>query len=252
MLKTSRRATICSALLNTSKGVIRNRELVLATEEMSASLGKKRVTNIKRIIIGKKRRKNRNKRLHPDIQPTPHSQGGEGIWVERIEQYATAPPRRFKCQKYGHYRKACRGRQTCAKCSEKDPDHIEEECLKETRCANGQQNHPDYARSSEAYKKEKEILESKHKRNLSFLEARKIVDTNTGDNRYISVAQRADIINQDHWYKALVEKLMKHPYNSDLKNWLCNTIPKSCPFSSTYDCIFNPKSEQQFEKKDNP
>ena len=91
MLKTSRRATICSALLNTSKGVIRNRELVLATEEMSASLGKKRVTNIKRIIIGKKRRKNRNKRLHPDIQPTPHSQGGEGIWVERIEQYATAP-----------------------------------------------------------------------------------------------------------------------------------------------------------------
>ena len=37
--------------LNTSKGVIRSRELALATEEMSATLGKQGVTNIKRIII---------------------------------------------------------------------------------------------------------------------------------------------------------------------------------------------------------
>ena len=46
----------------------------------------------------------------------------------------------------------------CAKCGEKDPDHIEGDCLKEIRCANNWQDHPAYARSCDVYKKEKEIL----------------------------------------------------------------------------------------------
>ena len=50
---------------------------------------------------------------------------------------------------------------THTKCSEKDPDRAEEDCLKETRCANCQQNHPAYTRSCEAYKKEIEILKVK-------------------------------------------------------------------------------------------
>ena len=50
-------------------------------------------------------------------------------------------------------------------------------CLKETNCVNYQQNLPAYKRSSKAYKKEKEILEVKHKGNMYFLEARKIVGT---------------------------------------------------------------------------
>ena len=40
-----------------------------------------------------------------------------------------------------------------------------------------------------------EILEVKHKRNVSFLEARKIVGTYIGENSYISVARSADTIN---------------------------------------------------------
>ena len=73
--------------------------------------------------------------------------------------------------------------------------NIEEDCLKETRRANCRQNHPVYARSCESYKKEKEILEVKHKRNVFFLEARKIVGTFMGENSYASVERRADTIN---------------------------------------------------------
>ena len=58
-------------------------------------------------------------------------------------------------------------------------------------------------------KKEKEILEVKHKRNVSFLEARKIVGTYMGENSYASVASRADTTNQDNKYRILVEKLIQ-------------------------------------------
>ncbi len=46
-------------------------------------------------------------------------------------------------------------------------------------------------------------------RNVSFLEARKIVGTYMGENRYASVARRADTINQDNKYRALVKKLIQ-------------------------------------------
>ena len=47
--------------------------------------------------------------------------------------------------------------------------------MKEISCANCRQDHPAYARFCVVYKKEKEIIEVKHKRNVSFLKARRIV-----------------------------------------------------------------------------
>ena len=41
----------------------------------------------------------------------------------------------------------------CAKCSEKDPDHLEEDCLKEIRCTNCQQDRLTCIRSCNVYKK---------------------------------------------------------------------------------------------------
>ena len=84
---------------------------------------------------------------------------------------------------------------------------MEEDCLKETICVNYRQNHPAYARSCKVYKKW--ILEVKQKRNIPFLEARKIVGTYMGENSYASVAQRAVTINQENRYRALVEKLIQ-------------------------------------------
>ena len=87
---------------------------------------------------------------------------------------------------------------------------MEEDCLKEMKCANRRQNHLAYTRSREAYNKEKEIFKVKQKRNLSFLEARKVTDTYMGENSYASVALRADTINQDDkYYRALVQKLIQ-------------------------------------------
>ena len=81
--------------------------------------------------------------------------------------------------------------------------------MKEIRCANCQQDHPAYAKTCAVYQKEKEIIEVKHKRNASFLEARRIVGSYRGESSYASVARRADRTNDDTKYRTLVEKLLK-------------------------------------------
>ena len=55
--------------------------------------------------------------------------------------------------------------------------------------------------------------ERKYKRNVSFLEARKIVGSYMRENGYTSVVQRVDATNEDHKYRTLVEKLIQLEMN---------------------------------------
>ena len=154
---TTKRKAYLHEKLNTSKGVIRSRELALANGRRDAgSPGKIGFTNIKRIIIRKGEEKiETNTYILTFNQTHILKEVNIGYCVERVEQYVPAPLRCFKCQKYGHHREACRGWHTCAKCGEMEPDHMEEDCLKEMRCVNCRQNHLAYARFCEAYKKRK-------------------------------------------------------------------------------------------------
>ena len=137
-------------------------ELALAREaEIASSLGKQGVTNIKIISIKKgEQRIQTNTDILTFNKPQTPKEMKIGYCLERVEQYVPAPLRCFKCQKFGHHRETCRGRQTCSKCGEKDPDHAEEDCLKETRCANCQQDHPAYARTLLFTKKKQKLLRS--------------------------------------------------------------------------------------------
>ena len=94
---------------------------------------------------------------------------------------------------------------------------MEEDCLKEITCTNCLQDHPAYARSLVVCKKEKEIIEVKHKRNLSFLEARRIVGRYMGESDHSSVARRVDRTNDDNKYRTLVKKLILLEANDWLK-----------------------------------
>ena len=124
--------------LNTSKGVISSRKLALATEEeIALALGKQGVTNIRRVFIRKSEERIQTKTYILTFnQPHTLKEVKIGHCLERVEQYVSAPLRCFKCQKYRHNREACRGRQICAKCGEKDLDYVKEDCLKEITCAN--------------------------------------------------------------------------------------------------------------------
>ena len=58
-------------------------------------------------------------------------------------------------------------------------------------------------------KKEKKILEVRHKRNIFFREVRKIVGTYMGKSTYAPVARRENTTNQDNKYRILVVKLIQ-------------------------------------------
>ncbi|GBL98412.1 hypothetical protein AVEN_187744-1 [Araneus ventricosus] len=74
---------------------------------------------------------------------------------------------------------ACRGdKEICARCSL--PDHNSKNCSSTTaKCYNCEGDHPAYFRSCPHYKEEKEIQTVKVTRNVSFPEARKIVNDRT-------------------------------------------------------------------------
>lgn len=123
----------------------------------------------------------------------------------KIEPYISAPLQCFKCQKYGHHKECYRVHETCGKCELRDPDHTEEECPNEYRCANCQEDHPTFSRSCGVNRREKEIMKVKYKRNISFTDARKVVD------RYIKVTSYTAITQKEKLdrYNTLIEKLLK-------------------------------------------
>ena len=182
-------------------------ELALATED---EIGKQGVTNIKRIYISKgEQRIQTNTYILTFNKPRTSKELKIGYCLEKVEQRVPTPLRCFKCQKFGHHREACRGRQTCTKCGEKDPDRAEEDCMKEIQSENFQKDHPAYARTCAIYQKEKEIIEAKHKRNVSFLEVWRIVGSYMGESSYASVARRTYRTNDYTKYRTPVEKLVK-------------------------------------------
>ena len=133
------------------------------------------------------------------------------------------PLKCFKCHKYGQHRQSCRRRQTCARCGDKDPDYMEEDCSNEIKCPNCRQNHPAFSRSCDIYKRGKEILKIKHKRKITFLKTRRILGSYVRENTYTSVAQRVDPIRQSG--QTQNSRLEDSPIRT---KWLAKVSGKTC------------------------
>ena len=190
----------------------------LQQKKIESAQRKQGVTNTGRISIRKgEERIQTNTYIQTFNQPRTPEEVKIDSYLERVEQYVPVPLRCFKCQKCGHHREACRGQATCVKCDEKDPDHVEEDCLKEIKCSNCPQHHPAYARSCVVSKKEKEIIKMKPKKKGTFQEARRIVGSYMGESSYTSVAWRADRTNENNKYRSHMEKLIQLEANYLLK-----------------------------------
>ena len=165
--------------------------MALATEdEIATALGKQGVTNIKRISIRKgEQRIQTNTYILTFDKPQTPKEVKIGYCLERVEQYVPAPLKFFKCQEFGHHREACRGRQTCSKCGEKELDHAEEDCLKEIIVQT----------ANKIIQLTQELV----------LEARRIVGSYKGESSYASVARRVDRTNDNTKCRTLVGKLIK-------------------------------------------
>ncbi|GFT82709.1 putative RNA-directed DNA polymerase from transposon BS [Trichonephila clavipes] len=91
----------------------------------------------------------------------------------KIRVYIPNPLRCFKCQRFGHSQIACRGQLTCSRCA--SVGHSSADCSHEQKYVNCSQPHSSDSKQCPKWIAEKEIQAIKTNRNISYLEARKLV-----------------------------------------------------------------------------
>ncbi|GFV94348.1 uncharacterized protein TNCV_2268021 [Trichonephila clavipes] len=91
----------------------------------------------------------------------------------KIRPYIPNPLRCFKCQRFGHSQTACRGQLTCSRCA--SVGHSSADCSLAQKCVNCSQPHSSDSKQCPKWKAEKEIQAIKTNRNISYLEARKLI-----------------------------------------------------------------------------
>ncbi|GFU84901.1 uncharacterized protein TNCV_3314031 [Trichonephila clavipes] len=83
------------------------------------------------------------------------------------------PLRCFKCQRFGHSQNSCRGQLTCSRCAA--VGHSSTDCTLEPKCINCSQPHTADSKLCPKWKTEKQIQEIKTNRNVTYVEARKLI-----------------------------------------------------------------------------
>ena len=82
------------------------------------------------------------------------------------------------CQKYGHLEDRCSKDPICSKCGQ-TAEHLDNRCSNELHCVNCGEKHSADSKECRIWHTEKEILRIKFTRNISFVEARKLVQAPT-------------------------------------------------------------------------
>ena len=201
--------------LNTSKGVVRSSELSLCTlDEIKTYLKNQGVSDVKRITI------NRNQETittNTYIFTFNTSQVPKEIKVGynliKVNPYIPNPLRCYNCQKFGHHESKCLKPTVCKKCGESGSDHIELSCSNPTKCPNCQGNHTADSKDCIVWKREKEVNQIKYTNNISFPEARKIVQSkNLHPTKSYSDVTKSNLQNkQEHTCQTcltILEKLV--------------------------------------------
>ena len=166
--------------LNTCKGVIRCGPLVdCDKEETLRELKPQGVKDISNITVkdGSDGRRNTNTFIVTfNTQVVPKHITVGYIRVP-VSVYIPNPLRCFKCQKFGHGKNACRGRETCATCGQ--IGHTTSDCTSEPKCPNCNGSHSAFSKNCPKWLFEKRVQQVKAERSISFVEARRIVTAET-------------------------------------------------------------------------
>ena len=96
-----------------------------------------------------------------------------------VDPYIPNPLRCYACQVFGHHENKCHREEICANCGQPKHSADETDCKRPPKCVNCKEDHPANSKQCQAWHTEKEILKVKYTRNISFPEARKIVDSYT-------------------------------------------------------------------------
>ena len=160
--------------LNTSRGVVKSRDLAGCTEEeMVQEI--EGVTHARRIIVRRDGKEIRTNTwiLTFDCPKPPTKLSIEYLELD-VRPYIPNPMRCFNCQRFGHTKQNCRRNAVCPRCGKEG--HSEESCSSAPRCPNCQQGgHTAYSKDCPKYSDEKAILTHRAKFGGTFAQARAAV-----------------------------------------------------------------------------
>ena len=160
--------------LNSSRGVIRSRDLDESTEEEMVECIEG-VTHARRIKIRRGDREITTSSIILTFDtPKPPSDIKAGYLNLKVRAYIPNPLRCFKCQKFGHSKTHCnRARAICARCGkEGHGDKEPADCQADPKCPNCQGDHPAYDKTCPKWIEEKAIQTYKAEHGCTFAQAR--------------------------------------------------------------------------------
>ena len=164
--------------LNTSKGVIRCRELTGTSEtEIKSELSSQGVIDVKRVTVKKGQdRVETNTLFLTFCTPVLPQSIKIGYLNVKVELYIPSPMRCFKCQKFGHTKDRCSGEEVCGTCSMQVHSGP---CQNPAKCVNCEGAHSSSSKFCPVWRTEAEIQRIKTVQKIPFFEAKKIVTTET-------------------------------------------------------------------------
>ena len=165
--------------LNSSKGVIRCRELnQCAEEEILEELKDQGVTDVKCCTRKTTEGTVKTGTYFLEFNTPDLPASIKVAWMNiKITKYIPNPMRCFHCQKFGHSSNNCKNPQLCAKCGTEG--HLFDNCPGQPFCVNCKGSHPSSSKNCPMFIKEKEIQAYKIDHNVSFPEARKAIESRT-------------------------------------------------------------------------
>ena len=164
--------------LNTSKGVIRCSDLYgLSEVEIRDGLKDQGVVEVHRVLIKREGESiPTNTCFLTFASPSLPSHILVGYVRVKVSLFVPSPLRCFKCQKFGHTSRACKGAAVCRDCAKSSHDG---ECSSVLKCVNCGGNHASSSKDCPSYKTEYMIQKVKAEKRCSFREARAFVEANS-------------------------------------------------------------------------
>lgn len=145
-----------------------------------------------------------------------------GVVRVSVRQYYNTPLQCYKCGYFGHSNKNCSKRETCLNCGENHGIDPANPCRAPSKCVNCHGNHPSRFKKCPVYEREVNVIRVKTDQNITFKEARTIVNPISNQRTYANIAQTAITDKKDKIIAMLRQEMLQlrdrnfHQADSDL------------------------------------